>query len=326
LGGLVVKVSETNLIQENIMFKKILLFMLACTATNAQNLLTNPNFDDNIDGWNLYQSDDVSWISDDGVASHGSLQISDALNNGGVGNTGHSPVAVEQGVNYEVSAYFKVMAASEAEGAAIIIKWYDENEMHTGLSDFYYPSPDYQRGQWDQITAQITPPEGMHYAQVLLGVDTPNSSSTNPSVVRWDDVRLAKATAGGFSIIPAHTGQWFDPAQSGHGLNVEILPDGRALIIWYTYDNMGNQIWILGAGTHDGETISVDVNITDGAMFPPNFDSADVSFTAWGTFTLTFTGCNQGVFKWNPIAGNGYTAGQMNVVRLTQVAGLECNE
>lgn len=307
------------------MFKKILL-LLVCSITNAQNLLPNPNFDDNIDGWNIYQSDEVTWVADDGAASDGALQISDSQNNGGIKNTGHQPVPIEQGETYEISAFFKVMPNTEAEGAAIIVRWYDENEMSVGLSDFYYPSPGYQVGQWDQIMAQITPPADMHFVQVLLGVDTPNSGSTDPSVVRWDDVRLAKATASGFSIVPAHTGQWYDPAQNGHGLNVEILPNDQALIIWYTYDNQGNQVWILGSGSHDGETITVDANITSGAMFPPNFDAGDVQMTAWGTFTLKFTGCHQGVFNWNPIAGNGFTAGQMDVTRLTQVAGLECNE
>lgn len=304
----------------------LLVLMLLGCVVNAQNLLPNPNFDQNIDGWNIYESDEVSWVADDGASQNGSLQISDTLNNGGVGSTGHQPVAIEPGETYQLSASFKVMPNTEAEGAAMYVRWYDENEMYTGLADFYYPSPDYQEGQWDQITAEITVPADMHYVQVFVGVDTYNSGSTNPSVVRWDDVRLVKANASGFTIVPAHTGQWFDPNQSGHGLNVEILPNNQALIIWYAYDSMGNQVWILGNGTHDGETIAIDVNITDGAMFPPNFDSNDVNLTAWGRFTLRFTGCNSGVFSWEPLAGNGYTSGQMNVTRLTQIAGLECNE
>ncbi|MEZ5472413.1 MAG: hypothetical protein R3E90_11565 [Marinicella sp.] len=307
--------------------KKIILFMfLLGSVSQAQNLLSNPNFNTGIDGWNIFELSEVSWIADDGVSNSGSLQFSDSLNNGGVGSTGHAPVAIEQGQSYDLSAYFKVIPNTEAQGAAIIVRWLDENQFNTGLSDFYYPSPGYQVGQWDQITAQITPPAGTHYVQIFLGVVTANTGSTDPSVVRWDDVRLVKANASGFGIVPAHTGQWFDPAQSGHGLNVEILPDNKALIIWYVYDSQGNQVWILGTGTHNGQTITVDANITDGAMFPPNFNANDVQLTPWGTFTLTFTGCHAGVFSWNPQSGNGYNSGQMNVTRLTQVAGLECNE
>ena len=54
--------------------------------------------------------------------------------------------------------------------------------------------------------------------------------------------------AGG--IIPSVTyavldetmsGSWYDPTRDGEGIVLEILPDGRQLAYWFTYDIDGNQ-------------------------------------------------------------------------------------
>ena len=31
------------------------------------------------------------------------------------------------------------------------------------------------------------------------------------------------------------SGPWYDPARNGEGFHIEILPDGQALAIWFTY-------------------------------------------------------------------------------------------
>ena len=50
------------------------------------------------------------------------------------------------------------------------------------------------------------------------------------------------------------SGSWYDPARNGEGFHIEILPDGQALAIWFTYpgdtdNNETRQAWILGIGT-----------------------------------------------------------------------------
>src|SRR5689334_5614289 len=53
------------------------------------------------------------------------------------------------------------------------------------------------------------------------------------------------------TIGPAFTGHWYDPAQSGHGIFVEILPDNRFLAWWFAFNPEGTQqSWFGGVGTY----------------------------------------------------------------------------
>jgi hypothetical protein len=55
------------------------------------------------------------------------------------------------------------------------------------------------------------------------------------------------------SAVPigaAVTGAWYDPAQSGHGLLIEVLPNDRLLAYWFTFTPDGSQqAWFGGVGT-----------------------------------------------------------------------------
>jgi len=42
------------------------------------------------------------------------------------------------------------------------------------------------------------------------------------------------------------SGQWWNPSRDGEGLFVEILPEPAISISWFTYDEVGNQIWLTG--------------------------------------------------------------------------------
>ena len=92
----------------------------------------------------------------------------------------------------------------------------------------------------------------------------------------------------GFDFQAGHSALFYNPEQSGHGINVYMLDDNRIIVLWYVYDDQGNQVWLLGVGTHDGTKATLDVTFNDGAMFPPNFDSADVNTVTWGQFELEF--------------------------------------
>ena len=151
---------------------------------------------------------------------------------------------------------------------------------------------------------------------------------TDANTQNTEVVKVAKPSlkAGDFAMQAAHSALWYNPEQSGHGLNVYMLADDRIIVIWYVYDDQGNQVWLLGVGTHDGIKATLDVTVTSGAMFPPDFNAGDVNSENWGQFELEFSGCNNGLFKWLPVAGNGYTAGEINVERLTATLGLTCSE
>jgi hypothetical protein len=156
-------------------------------------------------------------------------------------------------------------------------------------------------------------------------------SDANTSLTASKDTEVVKVAkpslkAGDFTMQAAHSALWYNPEQSGHGINVYMLDDNRIIVIWYVYDDQGNQVWLLGVGTHDGINATLDVTVTSGAMFPPNFNAGDVSSENWGQFELEFSGCNDGLFKWLPVEGNGYIQGETNVTRLTATLGLTCSD
>jgi N-acetylneuraminic acid mutarotase len=126
------------------------------------------------------------------------------------------------------------------------------------------------------------------------------------------------------TISAAITGAWYDPAQSGHGLFVEVLSGNRFLASWFAFDPSGKQeAWFTGVGTYSGNTATItNVLMPTGGRFIPNFDAADVTANRWGSLTFTFTDCNHGRVDFNAVAG--YGSGSMNITRLTQPAGLAC--
>lgn len=126
------------------------------------------------------------------------------------------------------------------------------------------------------------------------------------------------------TISAAFTGAWYDPAQSGHGLFVEVLSGSRFQAAWFAFDPTGKQqAWFTGVGTYSGNTATIsDVVLPTGGQFIPNFDPTAVVRSPWGSLTFTFSDCNHGRVEFASVAG--YGSGGMNISRLTQPAGLKC--
>ncbi len=127
------------------------------------------------------------------------------------------------------------------------------------------------------------------------------------------------------NIGPGFTGAWYDPAQSGHGLFLEVLNNNAFLAWWFTFDPAGTQqSWFGGVGTYSGNTATITQVIqTIGGRWIPNFDPSKLTQISWGTLTLTFTDCNNGRVDFNsPVAG--YGVGSMMLSRLTLPDGLTC--
>jgi hypothetical protein len=132
-----------------------------------------------------------------------------------------------------------------------------------------------------------------------------------------------KLTSTG-AIGPGFTGAWFDPAQTGHGLFIEVLADNRIQAAWFTFNPSGSeQAWFIGEGTYAGNTATLTaVTQPSGGRWIPNFDPKHIVANSWGSLTLTFTSCDQGRVEFT--STQGYGAGGMNLTRLTQPAGLTC--
>jgi hypothetical protein len=117
------------------------------------------------------------------------------------------------------------------------------------------------------------------------------------------------------AIGPEHSGSWYWDEQSGHGFSIEIgeSPDGSPLGVayWYTYDNKGNPIWLIGQGVPDGDVLEV-VFVSPVGMNFGEFDPLSVIQEEGGTGRFVFTDENIATFQYMPsdftVANWGHSA------------------
>lgn len=127
-------------------------------------------------------------------------------------------------------------------------------------------------------------------------------------------------------IGPGMTGAWYDPAQSGHGVMVEVLPGDRMVAYWFAFTPDGTQqAWFGGVGAILGNQAVIYADRGRGGSWIPFFNPALFTLEPWGTLTFTFSDCNHGRVDFYG-AGNSslWGSGSMNLTRLTLPAGLTC--
>lgn len=137
---------------------------------------------------------------------------------------------------------------------------------------------------------------------------------------------LALSTPAAHAALPPGiSGAWYNPAQSGHGLTVEMLAGDRALVFWHVFDPQGEPVHLYIEGNVVGHGIEGQAYLGRGMRFG-SFDRADHTLEHWGSVRLAFSGCNAASLDWQADgpAGLGYADGSMPLRRLTGLAGLEC--
>lgn len=164
-----------------------------------------------------------------------------------------------------------------------------------------------QRG--DARNGEVAWHAGIVAAPNGLIVDSRAATLGSPATATAKSTQAAKAL-----INPrAMSGQWFDPAQDGHGFNFTFVerPGQNDLFVvaWYVYRN-GAQVWVNGAGEITGNTATAQVVVTSGGQFPPLFNAASVSRVTWGTIAINVIACDRIAVAWQPVVA-GYTAGSL---------------
>jgi hypothetical protein len=132
----------------------------------------------------------------------------------------------------------------------------------------------------------------------------------------------------GFMIDAGLNGNWWNGLdRNGEGVQVEVSDGGDGSLILvatiYSYDSMGNQIFLIAVGTANGDTAEVEVFITEGGQWGDNYDPALVTESQWGTGTFTASSCDAMHMALVPSAefqAAGYTALMYDLMRLTTPA------
>ncbi len=119
------------------------------------------------------------------------------------------------------------------------------------------------------------------------------------------------------------SGNWFNPEQSGHGVQIEVLDGGRVVVAWYTYDGDGRPLWLFGVGSIDALVVEAELSVFEAGRPPPRWNESSPEAQVWGTVRLEFSGCDQGTLSWDSIDPD-FASGELPVVRLTTIRGQRC--
>lgn len=123
------------------------------------------------------------------------------------------------------------------------------------------------------------------------------------------------------------SGSFYDPNRSGEGIFVEVLDNGSAVIIFYTYTPDGKQFWFISSGVQiTGNTLTASmVYPASTTGFGSQFDPNEIDLQPWGTLTLEYQpGCSQVNVSYSSTVA-GFGNGTYNYQRLTQPAGTVCD-
>jgi len=121
-------------------------------------------------------------------------------------------------------------------------------------------------------------------------------------------------------------GAWYNPAQSGHGLSVEMHSATRAIVFWMVYDPEGNPVHLYIDGQVGPRAIAGQAYLSRGMRFG-SFDRSEHATAHWGEIALQFEDCSRAELHYdaNGPAGVGYGEGSLPLRRLVGISGQACS-
>ncbi len=131
--------------------------------------------------------------------------------------------------------------------------------------------------------------------------DQNNNSAENSGAV---DVFIATTSSQDFTINAGLNDAWFNPATSGQGFLITVLPDIKQMFLaWFTYDTerppqgVGALLgepghrWLTAQGPYAGDTASLTLFVTKGGVFDAAEPATSTDPAGDGTMTLEFADC-----------------------------------
>lgn len=183
------------------------------------------------------------------------------------------------------------------------------------------------------LAAQFTNPgtdffKGLDVMTIVLGINSDRLSDNGAHPVLKTFVSTERLAGAGLNS--GFTGTWYDPANSGHGFNLQVLPPTesggakRVWMLWAVFDEQGKQMWVAGLGRIEGSDIIIDVAYRAlGGAFPPGFSAGMPHAELWGSLTFHFDSCMYGTVHYDGSAA-GFPSGDIALERLSRIDGLHC--
>jgi len=137
---------------------------------------------------------------------------------------------------------------------------------------------------------------------------------------------LQQMDAPTFAITGGISGTWYHLERDGEGFLLDVAPRDGGLwdmvATYYTYDGMGNQVWLIGNALTEGDSVTVPMQMTEGGTFGVMFLPQTVVRTDWGTLEFWFNSCWSGHVWVTPNAdmlssGLGFETFDFDIERVT---------
>jgi hypothetical protein len=115
-----------------------------------------------------------------------------------------------------------------------------------------------------------------------------------------------------FTINPGLNDAWFNPATSGQGVLLTVLPDTNLMFLaWFTYDTerppedveavLGEpgHRWLTAQGPYSGDTATLTIFNTAGGVFDAPEPPAITDPEGVGSMTVEFADCLEGLITYD---------------------------
>ncbi len=209
------------------------------------------------------------------------------------------------------------------------IEW-EEGEIRWYVDDVHYAT----QTSWYSSGGDFPAPFDRRFHLLLnlaVGGNLPGAPDANtqfPQEYVIDYVRVyQQSDAPAFSINPGLNDAWFNPATSGQGILLTVLPDTNIMFLaWFTYDTerppegveaiLGEpgHRWLTAQGPYDGNTANLTIFGTSGGVFDSPEPAAETDPEGIGLMTVEFADCTQGLITYD-ITSLGI-AGEVPIQRL----------
>ena len=136
----------------------------------------------------------------------------------------------------------------------------------------------------------------------------------------FDSRVAARPASNAPGVNETFSGLWYDPARSGEGIELEILPNNKAIVYFFTYPPAGaagRQAWLFGMG----DVVGNGIEFAD-VLLPSRNAQGAVTSQHWGRIALTFDSCGSGGMRWDGPADWGSM--EVSLQRLSALEGLGC--
>ena len=139
-------------------------------------------------------------------------------------------------------------------------------------------------------------------------------------------ILLAWSVTGVAQVPSGISGVWYNPAQDGHGVSIEILDAHRAIAFWYVYDRDGRPVHLYIDGRIEGQEIHGIAYAGSGMRFG-DFDPATLNLDQWGQVDLEVHSCRDLTLRYRgqSALGASFGSGEIHMQRLSQLRGLPCD-